>query len=72
MARMENYPATIMATESIIEANTRSLKVRAFVKGNGNALVPGGFAKVSLNFGQTDRPLVIPTQAVIPEHAISR
>ncbi|HTE07384.1 MAG TPA: efflux RND transporter periplasmic adaptor subunit [Flavitalea sp.] len=61
-----DYPATIMATESIIEANTRSLKVRALVKGNGNSLVAGGFAKVLLQFGQTDRPLVIPTQAVIP------
>jgi membrane fusion protein (multidrug efflux system) len=55
-----------MATESIIEANTRSLKVRALVKGYGNSLVPGGFAKVLLQFGQSDRPLVIPTQAVIP------
>src|SRR5690606_33254285 len=37
------FRASIMATESSIEANTRSLKVRALVKGNQKELVAGGF-----------------------------
>jgi membrane fusion protein (multidrug efflux system) len=61
------YTATVMATESAIEANTRSLKVRAIVKGAREALVAGGFAKVLLQLGQDIKPLVIPTQAVIPQ-----
>jgi membrane fusion protein (multidrug efflux system) len=63
----KNYKATIMATEAAIEANTRTLKVRALVKGRHDALVSGGFAKVSLELGDAAEPLVIPTQAIIPQ-----
>jgi len=61
------FNATIMATESTIEANTRSLRVRAVVKGQPKQLVPGAFAKVLLQFGRNEEPLVVPTQAVIPQ-----
>ena len=61
------FKASIMATESIIEANTRSLKVRALVAGNQKELVAGGFANVALEFGKPDQSIVIPTQAVIPQ-----
>ena len=60
------FNASIMATESVIEADTRSLRVRAIVKGNQGVLVPGAFAKVELQPGRQGDPLVIPTQAVIP------
>jgi membrane fusion protein (multidrug efflux system) len=63
----KTYKATIMATEAAIEANTRTLKVRALVKGRHDELVSGGFAKVSLELGDKEKPLVIPTQAIIPE-----
>jgi len=63
----KNYKATIMATESAIEANTRTLKIRALVKGRHDELVSGGFAKVSLELGDSGEPLVIPTQAIIPQ-----
>jgi membrane fusion protein (multidrug efflux system) len=62
-----SFIATVMATESGIEANTRSLKVKALVKDQDPVLVPGGFANVSLNFGNVDPRLVIPTEAVIPQ-----
>lgn len=63
----KTFKASIMATESFVEANTRSLKVRAIVSGNQRELVAGGFANVSLEFGKTDQSIVIPTQAVIPQ-----
>lgn len=63
----KKYKATIMATEAGIEANTRTLKVRALVKGRHDELVSGGFAKVSLQMGGKAEPLVIPTQAIIPQ-----
>lgn len=63
----KTFKASIMATESFIEANTRSLKVRALVSGNQKELVAGGFANVALEFGKRDQSIVIPTQAVIPQ-----
>lgn len=63
----QKFSSSIMATESNIEANTRTLKVRSVVNGNHSALVPGAFAKVTLRLGQDDQALIIPTQAVIPQ-----
>jgi membrane fusion protein, multidrug efflux system len=63
----KKFNAAIMATESTIESNTRSLRVRAVVKGNNKELVAGAFANVALKFGQQDESIVIPTQAVIPQ-----
>jgi membrane fusion protein (multidrug efflux system) len=61
------FTASVLATESNIEANTRTLKVRAVVQGKNNLLVPGAFAKVSLQLGKNDRSLIVPSQAVIPQ-----
>lgn len=63
----KKFTATIMAAESAIEANTRSLRIRALVKGKSSELVAGGFAKVSLQLGHHEQSIVIPTQAVIPQ-----
>lgn len=63
----QKFGATVMATESSIEANTRSLRVLAVVKGRHSALVPGTFAKVLLQMGETDQAMIIPTQAVVPQ-----
>jgi membrane fusion protein (multidrug efflux system) len=63
----KKFTAAVMATESAIEANTRTLKVRSIVKGNDPILVPGAFAKVSLQLDKNNESLIIPTQAVIPQ-----
>lgn len=63
----QSFNASIMATESVIEANTRTLKVRTVVNGSHALLVPGAFAKVALQLGENDQALIIPTQAVIPQ-----
>lgn len=63
----QQFRATVMATEAGIEANTRTLKIRSVVKGRHEQLVSGGFAKVSLELGESGQPLVIPTQAIIPQ-----
>lgn len=59
--------AKIVATESNITENTRSLTVRAAVIGNDPNLLPGKFAKVQLNFDPDSNALLIPTQAVLPQ-----
>ena len=63
----KNYTARIVATESNITENTRTLQVRAAVQGDAAGLTPGGFAKVTLNFEPDPNAIVIPTQAVIPQ-----
>lgn len=62
-----SYTAAIMATESGIEEATRSLTIRAAVKGDATGLIPGGFAKVRLAFEPNHNALLIPSQAIIPQ-----
>ena len=62
-----SYSAIVIATESAIAEATRSLTIRALVKGDETGLVPGGFAKVKLSFAPNEAALMIPTQAIIPQ-----
>jgi membrane fusion protein (multidrug efflux system) len=59
--------AKVIATESNITENTRSLTVRASVIGKDNGLLPGSFAKVQVSFDPDPEALLIPTQAVLPQ-----
>jgi membrane fusion protein (multidrug efflux system) len=61
------FSSTVIATESSIEAATRTLRVRALVKGNNPNLVPGNFARISLQMGKNERALIIPTQSILPQ-----
>ncbi len=61
------HSAKIVATESGITENTRSLNVRASVIGSDPSLVPGAFAKVNLNFAPDYTALMVPTQSIIPQ-----
>jgi membrane fusion protein, multidrug efflux system len=63
------FSAKVIATESSVTQDTRTLAVRALVdnKNKDAALVPGSFAKVTLNFEPNLNALMIPTQAVIPQ-----
>ncbi len=59
--------AKVVATESNVTENTRSLTVRAAVMGKDDGLLPGAFAKVKLSFDPDPNALLIPTQAVLPQ-----
>jgi membrane fusion protein (multidrug efflux system) len=61
------YTAVVMATESGIAEETRSLTIRAQVKGDEAGLIPGSFAKVRLAFDPDHNALMIPSQAIIPQ-----
>ena len=63
----KKYTGRIIATESNVMQNTRTLQVRAAVQGDAAGLTPGGFAKVTLNFEPDPDAIVIPTQAVLPQ-----
>ncbi|HRP54868.1 efflux RND transporter periplasmic adaptor subunit [Agriterribacter sp.] len=60
------FDATVLATEYFIDANTRSLNIKALVKGKHPSLLPGAFAKVALDLAKDNNAIIIPTQAVIP------
>lgn len=62
-----SYRANVMATETGVEVETRSLIVRAKVNAGDRYLVPGAFAKVRLVLGRQENALLIPTGAVIPQ-----
>lgn len=62
----QSHQAVVMATENSIEQTTRTLRVRAIVKNNHPELVPGVFAKVTLQLGKDSKAMMVPTQAVIP------
>lgn len=59
--------AKVVATETSVTENTRSLSVRAMVTGKDPALLPGAFAKVELSFDPDPNAILIPTQAVLPQ-----
>lgn len=61
------YAARVIATESNITQDTRTLQVRAAVQGNQQGLVPGNFAKVTLDFKPDPNAIVVPTQAIMPQ-----
>ncbi|HWJ91471.1 MAG TPA: efflux RND transporter periplasmic adaptor subunit [Flavisolibacter sp.] len=63
----KTYAARVTATEPNITQNTRTLQVRGTVQGNQAGLVPGNFAKVTLNFRPDPNAIVVPTQAIIPQ-----
>jgi membrane fusion protein (multidrug efflux system) len=62
-----SYTARVLATESNITENTRTLQVRGMVQGDNAGLTPGAFAKVRLSFDPDPAAIVLPTQAVIPQ-----
>jgi len=62
-----NYTAVVSATQAGIEQTTRTLMIRAQVKGETAGLTPGNFAKVKLNFEPDPNALLIPSQAIIPQ-----
>ena len=62
----KEHAATVIATESSVDQNTRTLQVRAVVREIHPELVPGVFAKVNLQLGQNEKALLVPTEAVLP------
>jgi len=63
----KKFTGRIVATQSNITENTRTLGIRAAVQGDTKGLTPGGFAKVTLDFAPDPNAIMIPTQAVIPQ-----
>ncbi len=63
----DTLSATIYAMEPKIDPASRTLKVRARYENPGEKLMPGLFARVSLDLQTTEHNLMVPSQSIIPE-----
>ncbi|MDD2548902.1 MAG: efflux RND transporter periplasmic adaptor subunit [Bacteroidales bacterium] len=65
-----NYPteynAKIYATESVIDLQTRALKVRALCSNLKGELIPGSFARVSFTINGSPETLLVSPNALVP------
>lgn len=61
------FNAKIIARESGISEDNRSLNVRTVVVDNDGKILPGTFVKVITNFAPDPDAIMIPSQAVIPQ-----
>ncbi|MBX2968747.1 MAG: efflux RND transporter periplasmic adaptor subunit [Cyclobacteriaceae bacterium] len=57
----------VYAIEPQIDANTRTLRVRALADNTGNILLPGQFVRVELILQTIDNAILVPSEAVVPE-----
>ncbi|GAB3942286.1 efflux RND transporter periplasmic adaptor subunit [Spirosoma harenae] len=60
------FLAKVTATEQKMEANTRSLLVKAISENKGGKLVPGSSAKIAFALHVAQDGILVPTQALIP------
>lgn len=61
-----NYTASVLASETVVESETRNLRIVATINDAVNKLVPGTFASVNLVLGKTESAIMVPSQAIIP------
>lgn len=63
----ETYPAQVRAIDPQIDANGRSVSVRASIDNPRLQLRPGMFARVTLRFDTRAHALVVPEEAIVPQ-----
>ena len=61
------FNGEVYAIEPQIDANTRTVQIRAYAQNKETQLIPGQFAKVELLMETVDNALMVPAYAVIPE-----
>jgi len=61
------FSAIVLAIDPLIDANGRSVGVRACIDNRRLQLRPGMFARVNAVFGQRDGARVIPEEAIVPQ-----
>ena len=61
------FTAIVQAIDPLIDANGRSVGVRACIDNRRLQLRPGMFARVTTVFGQREEARVIPEEAIVPQ-----
>mgnify|MGYP000513040524 CR=1 FL=1 len=60
------YTAKIYALEPAVNANTRTIQIKAKADNTNEELIPGTFAGVELPVDKIDNAILAPTQSIIP------
>lgn len=60
------YSGKVFAIEPGINAQTRTLSIKALAKNENQQLRPGSFAKVSLTLDNIEDAILVPNEAIIP------
>lgn len=63
----ENFNATVYAIEPALDANSRTITVRAKAPNPKGLLSAGAFAKINLTLDQIPKTIMVPTECVIPD-----
>lgn len=61
------FVAFVQAIDPLIDANGRSVGVRGCIDNRQLQLRPGMFARVTAVFGERERALVVPEEAIVPQ-----
>jgi membrane fusion protein, multidrug efflux system len=61
------YSAKIIATETGVTEETRSLQVKALVQAIDRNVAAGRFARVRFDLGEDNQSIMVPSQAVLPQ-----
>jgi membrane fusion protein (multidrug efflux system) len=68
----DHFEGRIYAVEPRVDAETRTLQVRARTPNPGQRLLPGAFAQVRVVLGSADDALLVPSIALVPGQAETR
>jgi membrane fusion protein (multidrug efflux system) len=63
----ENFNAVVYAIEPALDANSRTITVRAKAPNPKGLLSAGAFAKINLTLDQIPKTIMVPTECVIPD-----
>lgn len=61
----QKFHGTVLAMESLIDPDTRTLKVRGILPNKDGKLIPGAFVEVTLSLGKPKKIIIIPNTALI-------
>ena len=61
------FTGVIQAIDPLLDANGRSVGVRACIDNRQNQLRPGMFARVNTVFSEREKAIVIPEEAIVPQ-----
>ncbi len=62
----KTFQGKVYAIEPSINAQTRTLSIKALAPNSKNELLPGSFAKIRLTLNTLEQAMLIPTEAIIP------
>lgn len=63
----EEFNATIVAINPVIEAETRTLTMKARTSNPNDRILPGSYARVTLNLSEFEEALLVPAESVVSE-----